>query len=311
MARVVASIGVDPSDHEMLSRIASLLGMSREATAARLLPGEEPARLASSAPAGRFPVPEEEPARSALPETGRHLQVPEEALQVLSPISTGMAAAERSWTEPALAEQPRHAPQQDAPHQTLLPPSSEAATLHLLLSRVVPEGPVDVGLLLERVCRGDVLSQLPREPVRTLRFGVQVLVDLGMGMQPFYRDQSELVTRIGSLAGRHSRDVKYFSGTPLHRSGPGAGWTWRAYEPPPPGARVLILSDFGLNEGGMASEHEDDWCEVVRLIRRAGCRPLALVPAPSAQWPPWLVALMPVLAWDRCTTTAHVYAALS
>ncbi|WP_432127187.1 hypothetical protein [Streptomyces sp. bgisy082] len=307
MVRAVTALHVEPSDHEKLSRIATLLGMAKGAPARQAPGGGAAPRAAPPSPPASSGV---ESARQK-PSAGHgRVEAQDERLQVLRPVSTPAPDDRRSWSEPALAEQ-RRGRAEDPPFETLLPPTSESATLHLVLSRVVREGPVDVNALLDTVCRGDVLSQLPREPVRTLRFGVQVLVDLGMGMQPFHRDQSELVRRIGALAGEHSRDVRYFSESPLHGSGKEAGWSWKAYEPPPPGARVLILSDFGLHAEDVTPQLKNEWLQTVQLIKRAGCRPLALVPAPPEAWPHWLVALMPVLSWDRRTTTARVHAVLS
>ncbi|MGW0778841.1 hypothetical protein ACWD01_35695 [Streptomyces sp. NPDC002835] len=74
---------------------------------------------------------------------------------------------------------------------------------------------------------------------------------------------------------------------------------------------MIVLSDFGQNTGAVLPEQEADWRKVAGLIRRAGCHPLALVPAPPDRWPRWLAALMPVFSWDRGTTTARVHAALS
>ncbi|WP_369275944.1 hypothetical protein AB5J55_43860 [Streptomyces sp. R11] len=144
-------------------------------------------------------------------------------------------------------------PVQDAsplPYESLLPPSSEAATLHVLVSRMPPEGPVDLDRLLDRLAGNVAVEELPRQPVRTLRFGVQILVDLGEGMEPFWRDEMDGVT---AIAGRQSCQVRYFSGCPLHRSGEGAGWTWKPYRPPARGAKVLVLSDFGCNADSSAA----------------------------------------------------------
>ncbi|XUZ27259.1 hypothetical protein ACQVDT_20955 [Streptomyces sp. RMIT01] len=306
MARVVTALGISPSDHETLSRVAGLLGMERAAPV-RSAGREEPARRPAPATAG---TPVTGHGKATAPRLREPTGFPDE-LQILKPIGMQQAPnTGRGWSEPALAEQQSRKPE-PLPHQPLLPPASESATLHLLLSRVVHEGPVDVDALLDTVCRGDALSQLPREPVRTLRFGVQVLVDLNVGMQPFHRDQAELVRRIGALAGEHNCSTRYFSQSPLQRSGARAGWSWKAYEPPPPGARVLVLSDFGMNTGGATAELQGEWRRTVQLIRWASCRPLALVPAPPERWPHWLPALMPVLSWDRYTTTARVHSALS
>jgi hypothetical protein len=208
-------------------------------------------------------------------------------------------------------------PSRDAgplPYESLLPPSSEAATLHVLVSRRVPEGPVDVDRLLDRLAENVAVEELPRQPVRTLRFGVQVLVDLGEGMEPFWRDEVELVDRVTSVAGPQSCQVRYFSGCPLHRSGEGAGWTWKPYRPPARGAKVLVLSDFGCNadrSATAAARLHKDWQETVGIMRRHGCSPVALVPLPRTGIPSWVSGLMPVLSWDRTTTTAQAQVGLS
>ncbi|MFJ4518968.1 hypothetical protein [Streptomyces sp. NPDC088816] len=200
------------------------------------------------------------------------------------------------------------------PYQSLLPPSSEAATLHVLLSRTVPEGPVDLERLVEQLAGNVTVEALPRLPVRTLRFGVQVLVDLGEGMEPFLRDEMELVDRVTAIAGQHGCQVRYFSGCPLHRSGEGAGWTWKPYRPPAEGAKVLVLSDFGCNGGSGRSAAErlrKDWQETAKIMRRSGCPAVALSPVPQTRIPSWMSTLMPVLSWDRTTTTAQAQVRLS
>jgi hypothetical protein len=200
------------------------------------------------------------------------------------------------------------------PYQSLLPPSSEAATLHVLLSRTVPEGPVDLERLVDQLAGNIAVDALPRLPVRTLRFGVQVLVDLGEGMEPFLRDEMELVDRVEAIAGQHGCQVRYFSGCPLHRCGEGAGWTWKPYRPPPKEAKVLILSDFGYNADNSASTTarlRKDWQETIVIMRRNGCPAVALVPLPRAHIASWVSTLMPVLSWDRTMTTAQAQVRLS
>lgn len=221
---------------------------------------------------------------------------------------------QRQWTQPALAptkpadhgERPRPAP--------LLPPQSEAATLRFLVSRAVPEGQVDIVRLLDMLGTATPIIELPYRQVRTLRYGVQMLVDLGEGMEPFLRDSARLIERVTAISGRHATDVRWFAGCPLDRSGPGAGWTWGPYRPPAAGTRVLVVSDFGGQlavRGNLPARYAEDWQRTAALVRYNDCSPVALVPAPPERWPGWLTSVMPALCWDRSTTAAVARSVLS
>ncbi|MFJ2008305.1 hypothetical protein [Streptomyces chartreusis] len=311
MARVVMALEVAASDHRQRGEIAQLLGMIAPEPAHQAAPSARggqhlPPSASSAAPAKKRLRPVEErtvPAR----------QLPDERTSLLPPLSTGQSGP-RTWGEPMLRAAPPAQGASPLPYQSLLPPSSEAATLHVLLSRTVPEGPVDLDRLLDGLAGNVAVEELPRQPVRTLRFGVQILVDLGEGMEPFWRDETELVDRVTAIAGRQACQVRYFSGCPLRRSGEGAGWTWKPYRPPARGAKVLVLSDFGCNADSGASAAarlRKDWQESVEIMRRHGCPAVALVPVPRKSIPSWVSDLMPVLSWDRTTTTAQAQVGLS
>lgn len=310
MARVVSSLSVDSADRVQLAEIAVLLGMEMPAPVRRA-PGRGAPHSRSMAP---FPQASA-PARPspAVDDAVLPQPLPDEPMPLLTPLTSGQGAP-RTWAEPVLALQDQQSAAQPVPYEPLLPPSSEAATLHALLSRIVHEGPIDFERLLDLVADNAFVTDLPRRPVRTLRFGVQVLVDLGEGMQPFLRDEMEILDRVAAIAGRHSCEVRYFTDCPLRRCGEGAGWTWKPYRPPARGAKVLVLSDFGqhVDSGGSSSSRlRRDWHATVDLMRRNGCLPVALAPVPSGRFPSWLTSLMPVLSWDRTTTTARALIGLS
>ncbi|MFB6889771.1 hypothetical protein ACFCX4_10705 [Kitasatospora sp. NPDC056327] len=185
-------------------------------------------------------------------------------------------------------------------------------TLQTLLSRVVPEGRIDTDRLLELLTTGRPLLGLPRLPVRTLRFGVQILVDLGAGMELFAEDQEMIITKIRAIAGTHATSVLHFGDSPLHRIGPGAGWTWRPYRPPAPGTRVVVLSNFAnhIPDRPAPPALRDEWRQLCELLRRGGCRPVALVPLPASRRPHWVTALMPALCWDRTGPAGPTHPAL-
>jgi hypothetical protein len=186
-------------------------------------------------------------------------------------------------------------------------------TLQTVLSRLVPEGRIDTDRLLQFLATGQPLLSLPRLPVRTLRFGAQILVDLDTGMQLFAEDQQMLTAKIRAIMGAHATDVLYFADSPLHRIGPGAGWTWRRYQPPAPGTQVVVLSNFASHLPGVPAPTalREEWRLLCELLRRSSCQPIALVPLPPARWPSWVTALMPTLSWDRSAPAASSHPALS
>ncbi len=223
------------------------------------------------------------------------------------PIGAGLAAG------PVLARPAAARAGGPRPHQPLLAPRTTGAILQYLLSAEVREGPPDVAAAVELAARGEPLTALPRTAQPTLRFGTQVLVDLGVTMRPFRRDQLEIVRGVQAVAGRAATTVGYFDGAPLRGTGSGGVWTWRAYEPPPARTRVLLLTDFGIGTGRLSPGRppEADWVTFLELLRRNDCVPVALVPYPPARWPVRLRAHCAMLMWDRHVTVGHAKAAVS
>ncbi|WP_433261860.1 hypothetical protein ACQPZF_27960 [Actinosynnema sp. CS-041913] len=191
-------------------------------------------------------------------------------------------------------------------HVSLLSPRSERAILQTMLSRPVPDGKVDMPALVDSIARGLPIRALPRENVRTSRFGVQVLVDVGPAMAPFATDQRALVDQVRAVVGKHATEVRHFADSPLrgvwHADGDVAG----PYHPPAPGCRVLLLSDLGLG-GSPLERHRSrraEWARFTTILRWHGCSPIGLLPFPPRRWPGWLRALLPLVCWDRTTTVS-------
>jgi len=308
LIRAVAAI---PGDAEVRQDIAALLGLAapridpasgvrrdppREEAAGQVTVGrgESPAEETGAGQEAADPPPDD--SIPMLPETGRE------------PVDAGDWASTPSLpevTDELLAARPEMSP--------LLPPRSTAAVLNAMLATQVGDGPVDVRSLTETLARGRPIPELPREPALTLRYGVQVLLDIGEAMELFTRDQDELIPRIEGLIGTKNTTTMLFEDSPARGAGPGPRRTWRPYRPPGPGCRVLIVSDFGL--GGPAfhvgRSRPEEWTRFVAQLRRAGCPVAGLVPYPPSRWPGWLTALMPLVFWDRTTTAvkAAIHAA--
>lgn len=309
LALAVAALDVDTDDTARTAAIASLLGLQPTH-----LPPSVPAPHAAAAtpeaapaasPPAVSPSPTSQRDTHQAPEPAARPALEQEPLQLLYPLTEAHAVPTKLHGTPLPAHPPQDSVTAPAPKPSLLPPRSELATLQTVLSRVVPEGRVDTDRLLELITTGQPLRSLPRHPVRTLRFGAQILVDLDAGMQLFAEDQEMLITKIRAITGSHATSVLYFADSPLYRTGPGAGWTWRYYRPPAPGTQVVILSNFASHIPGIQAPAalREQWRQLCQLLRRGNCQPTALVPLPPSRWPSWLTDLMPVLSWDRPTST--------
>ncbi|MGW3917102.1 hypothetical protein ACWEBX_37265 [Streptomyces sp. NPDC005070] len=225
-------------------------------------------------------------------------------LPLLRPTGTKGMSPPREPVEPLARPTTERVP---LPHLPLLVPGWTSAIVRAMLSRQVCEGPVDIPALIDTLARGRPVTRLPRRPVPTLRHGVQVLVDRSAGMQPFRRDQDQLIGQIRTVVGSGLVEVGYFSDLPQRGTGPGARWTRTAYTPPAPGRRVLLLSDLGL--GGPPDDLQRatraDWEDFAALVTCAGCSVVALSPYPPERWPAWMTRLLPLVSWDRTTTASR------
>ncbi len=196
--------------------------------------------------------------------------------------------------------------------EPLLAPRGGATILQTLIAVQTPEGPLDVPAIVEVLACRRVPERLPREAWPTLRFGVEVLVDVGLPMRPFEGDQLQVIRQLRTIVGEQLTSVRYFADIPARGAGPGPRRTWRPYEPPDPGTRVLVLSDFG--QAGPATYSyqgaPDEWRSFASALRRGGCDAAALLPVPPDRWPRWLSTLMPLVFWDRSTTAGRAVAAL-
>jgi hypothetical protein len=229
---------------------------------------------------------------------------------LIRPVRTDPGAAV-VWTADALPmatdEQLRAPP----PHMPLFAPRSTTAMLQTLLSCLVPEGAVDTDSVVEQLARQRPVTWLPRRARRSLRFGVQVLIDRGEAMQPFRRDQQELAAQIIRVAGRDRTQLQYFIDSPFHGDGVGSGpvWNWQPYSGPPVGTRVLILSDLGM--AGRARSDPADWARLARVLSSRGCGAVALVPFGESRWPPPNDRPLQMVTWDRASMVSTLAMRLS
>jgi len=271
------------------------------------LTGREPGRtLPDPRHAGPQPPVESSPGSS-----GTNPYPDPAAATVLTPIGEAPAMAALgdgpTLPLPALTEQTTMTRK-----RPLLSPRSSRGILQYLLSRQILDGPVDLNAVISALTAGLPVDALPRLPRRTVRFGVQVLIDLSVAMRPFRGDQLHLRDRVQALVGEETVSVRYFADCPLRGSGPGAEWTWEDYLPPVSGGSVLVLSEFGIGGDHSALDRStpDEWRGFFHLLQRHGCQPVALVPYSPERWPAWLPAQCRTLMWDRSVTIGQARAVM-
>ena len=154
--------------------------------------------------------------------------------------------------------------------EDLFPAGQRRALLGGLCASRRLEGDLDVEAVTERIGQGEVVATIPRRPVLTTRYGIELLVDVGEGMRPFGADVARVRTAIERIVGRDNLDVQQFAGCPLEDPGAGRGphWTWERYNPAASARPALALSDLGL--GGRPPGRPDlapRWSELADQLR--------------------------------------------
>jgi hypothetical protein len=192
--------------------------------------------------------------------------------------------------------------------EPLLPRRSTPSIIAAAASTAVENDEPDAEQLVEVVATGRPVDRIPHGVRPTLIRGVQVLVDHGKGMEPFARDQVELVRDIVSVVGRSAVQRASFRNAPTRGILPAGRWRRQAYAAPPPGTPVLALTDLGIGGPPVypTRARADEWIALADLLAQRGSPLLAFVPYPPSRWPPRIAAAIEVLTWDRSTSLSTV-----
>jgi hypothetical protein len=285
-----------PEDAATRERIARLLGFDiREGVRQ-----EEP----PSRPGFRPPVsPQPTPAPAAAE--------PEKfPLQRIEPVAVERPRPSHRFLDAPPLDPPGASPRRRHPpvFEPLLAPEWTRSLLAAALSTRAPDGPIDLPRLVDMAARCRPLREIPFLPEPTLFRGVQVLVDLGEGMEPFARDQAYLVDEIRRAMGEELTTVFHFRDNPLREAGAGPLWTWGPYRPPNPGTPALVLTDLGIGGPAIHPDRstEEEWLTFARQLAERSCPLVVLVPYPERRWPRRLAQEIILLSWDRTTTVGTV-----
>src|SRR5262245_58484805 len=205
------------------------------------------------------------------------------------------------------ASQPESSAKAMSTIQPLLDPLWERGILVEAVSTPVRQGDIDIIETVAMIARGRSLQDAPRQVIPSVSKGCHVLIDTGVGMQPFTEDTFQLVTAVRRTVGFAHTSVFTFMDCPT------TGVLTETYEdsaymPPENGCVVLALTDL-CRAGPIGAVPEadlSDWLLVARRIRVTGSSLVVLNPYPPDRWPSELRRRIPILYWDRSTRTAAV-----
>lgn len=186
------------------------------------------------------------------------------------------------------------------PYRSLFSP---IGTLPLLTASVAtdgPGGPIDIESLVARLSRAQPVTEIPHLPRPSLFRGVRVLAEVSPSMEPFERDQLELIEELRGLVGRSMVEVEWYDESPLRGCGTDSLGCWKPFTPPHPGTPVLVLGDLGI--AADRGDIEAEWHQLSEMLARRESRLVALVPYPAHRWPRRLLGVVDMVVWDRSTS---------
>ncbi len=164
--------------------------------------------------------------------------------------------------------------------------------------------------VLEReMIRGQLLNRLPFRQRPTLQRGVLLFLDRSESMQPFWRDEKELLRQLQRLLGEFKVRVRWLEVDRWSPDGPKLKWYSPYPHQFPEKTPLLLVSDFGI-KGDLSGSQTNlrPWLPLIDLARRNICPLVALIPAPESYWPSILKQYIPYsFVWDHNTSIATVW----
>jgi len=304
---IVAAAELRPSDPGVLEEILAMLAMTRPSAAAApssSLPKVEPVQ-----PAQPQPQPQEPGRPQALPPSVR----PQQSLPVSSTLTR---IAPSSQARPAWLVGNALAPAREA--GAPLPPPPIFASLQwrgiytAALSTWVEEGEVDLDRAVEQLASAQPLHVIPRVPLRTLRRGVQLLLDRGPNMAPFATDVAGLEEQLGRILSGSQLERQFFMHCPSRGVRDSLRVRLSAWRSPPRGVPVLVASDFGI--GGSPFDEDtssiEEWRRFALEVQSEGHTLVGLIPFPLDRWPAALAEVVTFVFWSEHTIAGTVDRAL-
>jgi hypothetical protein len=166
----------------------------------------------------------------------------------------------------------------------------------------VPSPEIDFRKLERYVIEGEFFTQLPFKTRIKLIKGVHVLLDRSESMQPFWRDQTELISRLRGMLGAAMVWHSWFEYDPN-----ASRITWHTSMPRQLRMEtpLLLITDFGGGSDpiGAQTMNWEPWQPILELARCSRSRVFALIPSLPRFWPGAIGSFADCsLLWDRDTS---------
>lgn len=171
-----------------------------------------------------------------------------------------------------------------------------------LLATESPSPEIDFKQIEKSLLRLAPLERIPFRSRYTLERGVQILLDTSESMQPFWRDETELVAALKHLIDSHKVWVFEFEMKRLPR--PYLTWQNRSMEGLQTAIPVLIVSNFGGAHKGIRKIGEfKPLAALLEHAKNKKCPLTALVPLTEEKFPSDLKDFVPFsFVWDRTSS---------
>jgi hypothetical protein len=307
---LIAMAELAPRDEATRDDLLRLLGLAgpRPGETAVAAPGPE--RTPPPAPPGAgATAPSPAPRPSSAPAPVRSEAVPATLVKsgTTTPVRPSWLAAS---TRDVLAR--ASAAATAPPPPPILAPVEARGIYTAALATWVREGDPDAGAAIRERAAGRPFREIPRTPLRTLRRGVQLLLDVGPSMAPFVSDVSSLERSLALLFGDGQIERLFFARCPTRQVRSGRRAPRRTWRAPSRGVPLLVVSDFGIVRPSQDDEAATpaEWRRFADAVRAEGHRIVGLVPFAPARWPPAVTEAVTLVHWSEHTIAGAVHRAV-
>ena len=192
--------------------------------------------------------------------------------------------------------------------EPLFSPKYSRAIISRATSQDLPIGNIDIDQVVNFICQGKPITNLPVCRLPSLARGIQLLIDQNIGMEPFRRDISQLTREVMCIVSRYNVEVMRFNGSPLWGVQKGLLEPTQQYIPPSDGRAVLIISDLGraTEKTGFAVADVNAWTAFVKKLKRASTSARVIMPYSETFRLGSLPKSLRLIVWDRKTSVASI-----
>ena len=154
---------------------------------------------------------------------------------------------------------------------------------------------VDEREVVKRISSGAPLRSIPFKKKVTWVQSSQIILDFNNNLTPLWDEISGLYNSLEKIRGKFGLEVLQTESMP---EGPyinkGTGYSYRS---PELGSPILIISDLGCYD--KSGKRRRAWILFGKMLRRAGFKPVVLVPCPKRAWDEELTKYFYHVCWDR------------